>query len=69
LDPANVPDDKVAFFERGHLNVIAQLLKNALTSTGFPKVIQGKKDEITFTCPLTGNKKIDVPCLLYLLFG
>ena len=32
------------------------------------KVIQGKKDQITFTCPSTGSKKIDGPCLLYLLF-
>ena len=33
------------------------------------KVIQGKKDQITSTYPLTGNKKIGGPCLLHLLFG
>ena len=68
LDPANVPDDKVTFFSRVHSNVIVELLKNTLTSTGFSKIVQGKRDQITFTCPETGNEKIDGPCLLYLLF-
>ena len=68
LDPANDPADKITFYDRVHSNVVTELLKNILTSTGFSKVIQGKKDEITFTCPATGNEKIDGPCLLYLLF-
>ena len=68
LDPTNVPADKGAFFERVHLNVTTELLNNVLASTGVSKVIQGKRDKITFTCPLTGNEKIDSPCLLYLLF-
>ena len=68
LDPANDPADKITFFDRVHSNVVTELLKNIVTSTGFLKVIQGKKDQITFTCPSTGNEKIDGPCLLYLLF-
>jgi len=50
LDPANVPDDKVTFFGRVNLNVVVELLKTTLTSTGFSKIVQGKRDQITFTC-------------------
>ena len=68
LDPVNILDDKFTFYDRVHLNVIAKFLKNILTFTGFKKIIQWKMDDITFTCPVTGNEKIDNLCLLYLLF-
>ena len=37
LDPANVLDDNVTFFERVHSNVVTDFLNNTLTSTGFSK--------------------------------
>jgi hypothetical protein len=68
LDQVDVPANRVAFCNMVHLTVVAFLLKHILTSTGFSKFIQRGKVQITFTCQSTGKKKIDDPCLLYLLF-
>ena len=67
LDPANVPEDKVTFYNRVDSNVTLELIKNSLSSTGWTRIIAGYQDLISYTCPNTGAQVIDGPSILWLL--
>ena len=67
LDPANVPDDKTTFYNRVDSNVSLELIKNSLSSTGWTRIIAGKQNLISYTCPNTGAIVVDGPSVLWLL--
>ena len=67
LDPANVDDDKKLIYSRVDSQLFAELIKNILTDAEYSKLML-KKNMFTFQDDTTGNKIIDGPCLLKLLF-
>ena len=67
IDPENVEDDKGIFYSWVDSQVVTELIKNILTNAEYSKIML-KKNIFTFQDDTTGNKIIDGPCLLKLLF-
>ena len=67
LEPTNVDANKKLFYSWVDSQVVSELIKNILTNAEYSKLML-KKNMFTFQDDTTGNKIIDVQCLLKLLF-
>ena len=67
IDPAANNDDKKSFYDRVHSQVVAEWLRNVLTSEDYEKLMR-KKKHFTFTDDTTGVEAYDGPTMLLLTF-
>ena len=67
IDPATNNDDKKSFYDQVHSQVVAEWLRNVLTSEDYEKLMR-KKKHFTFTDDTTGVEAYDGPIMLLLTF-
>ena len=67
LDPANNADDKKAFYDQVHSQVVAEWVKNVLTPKDYEKLLRRKKD-FAFHNASSGVEAYDGPTMLHIIF-
>ena len=66
LDPANVNQDKLDFYEQVNSSVVAKIVENMLTAQGFTDLLMAK-DKFAYVCATSGEEKYDGPTMLFLV--
>ena len=67
LDPANSDPDKTLFYERVHSAVVAEIVKNGLTPSGWEDLML-YKDDFSFLDNITGELLYDGPTMIKIIF-
>ena len=67
LDPATNNADKKQFYAKVHSNVVAKIIENGLTPSGFEDLLM-KKHLFEFRNATTGEIEFDGPTMLYLVY-
>ena len=67
LKPATNEDDKKQFYSKVHSNVVARIIENALTATGYADLMLSQK-HFAFTNPSNGVIEYDGPTMAFLLY-
>ena len=67
LDPGNDANDEKQFYNQVHSNVVATLVKNGLTVSGYDDLLL-EKHKFMYVNSVTGETEYDGPTMMYLIF-
>ena len=67
LGPGNNSDDKIQFYKKVHSRVVAHLIKNILSVTGYDSLLL-QQDKFSFYSDAIGEMEFDGATMIYLIF-